>query len=105
LGALLETITQHDIADAVVRVIVQAHPEQEDLLRDNDIRRALDEAYYVASVSKEIERTYRQRLGGESPEEMTPAELLARYLESKDTPPDRAAMLLQHAEEIFQAES
>lgn len=105
LGALLETITQHDVADAVVRVIVQAQPAQEDLLRDNDIRRVLDEAYYVASISKEIERTYRQRLGGESPEEMTPAELLARYLESKDTPPDRAAMLLQHAEEIFQAES
>ncbi len=57
----------------------------------------------MASISKEMERSYRQRLGGESPEELTPAELLAHYLKSKDTPPERVALLLQHAEEIFEA--
>ena len=105
LAAMLETITQHDVADAIVRVIIQAQPEQEGLLRDGDIRRALGEAYFVASISKEMERAYRQRLGGESPEELTPAELLAHYLESKNTPRERIDLLLQHAEEIFQAES
>jgi exonuclease SbcD len=103
LAVLLEAIAGHDVADAVVRVIVQARPEQEGLLRDADIRQALEEAYYVASISKEIERAYRQRLGGESPEELTPAELLARYLESKETPPERIETLLQYAEEIFEA--
>jgi len=103
LAALLEAIARHDVADAVVRVIVQARPEQEGLLRDADIRRALEEAYYVASIGKEIERAYRQRLGGESPEELTPAELLARYLETKGTPPERIEVLLHYAEEIFQA--
>jgi exonuclease SbcD len=102
LAALLEAIDQHDVSDAVVRVFVQALPEQEGLLRDPDIRRALDDAYYIASINKEIQRTYRQRLGGESPEELTPAELLTRYLESKDTPSNRIEMLLQHASEIFQ---
>jgi len=104
LAALLETISRHDIADAIVRVIVQARPEQEGLLRDGDIRRALGEAYFVASISKEMERNYRQRLGGESPEELTPAELLAHFLQSKNTPPERVDLLLQHAEEIFQGE-
>ena len=103
LAVLLEAIVGHDVVDAVVRVIVQARSEQEGLLRDADIRQALEEAYYVASISKEIERTYRQRLGGESPEELTPAELLERYLESKETPPERIKALLQYAEEIFQA--
>lgn len=102
LAKLLEAVGQHDVADAIVRVIVQARPEQEGMLRDADIRRALGDAYYIASINKEIERAYRQRLGGESPEELTPAELLARYLESKHTPPDRAEVLLHHAEEIFQ---
>jgi exonuclease SbcD len=102
LAALLEVIARHDVTDAVVRVIVQARPEQEGLLRDADIRWALEEAYYVASISKEIEREYRQRLGGESPEELTPAELLARYLESKETPPERIEALLRYAEEIFE---
>jgi len=88
----------------VVRVIVQARPEQEGLLRDADVRRALANAYNIASISKEVERAYRQRLGGGSPEGLSPAELLARYLESKGTPPERIQALLQHAEEIFQAE-
>ena len=104
LAAILETIGEHDIADAIVRVIIQAQPEQEGLLRDGDIRRELRDAYFVASISKEMERAYRQRLGGESPEELTPAELLAQYLKSKDTPPERVDLLLQHAEDIFQAE-
>jgi exonuclease SbcD len=102
LAALLEAIAQHDVSDAIVRVFAQALPEQEGLLRDPDIRRALGDAYYVASINKEIQRAYRQRLGGDSPEELTPAELLTRYLESKDTPSDRIEILLQHASEIFQ---
>jgi exonuclease SbcD len=101
LAALLEALATHDVADAVVRVIIQAQAEQEGLLRDADIRRALQDAYYIAGISKEVERTYRQRLGGDSPEELTPAELLARYLESKGTAPDRIEVLLQHAEEIL----
>ncbi len=103
LAALLATITRHNLTDAVVRVTVQARADQEGLLRDGDIHRALEGAYYVATISKEIERAYRQRLGGESPEALTPGQLLARYLESKDTPPDRIAVLLRYAEEIFQS--
>jgi exonuclease SbcD len=103
LAALLETIKQHDIADAVVRVIVQARSEQEGLIRDADARRELQDATYVASVSREVERAYRQRLGGDSPEELTPAELLERYLESRDTPRERIDLLQQYAAEIYDA--
>jgi len=103
LAALLAAIAQHDVTDAVVRVIVQLQAEQEGLIRDTDVRTALKKAYFVAGISKEIERTYRQRLGGESPEELTPAELLARYLESKGTPQERIETLLQYAAAIFQA--
>jgi exonuclease SbcD len=103
MTVLLEALAQHNVEDAVVRVIVQAQAEQEGLIRDADLRQALDGAYYVASISMEIERTYRQRLGSESPEGLTPAQLLARYLETRETPPDRIEILMQHAEEIFQA--
>jgi exonuclease SbcD len=87
--------------DAVVRIIVQALPEQSGQLRDADIRRALEGAYYIAGVNKEIERAYRQRLGADGAEGLLPAELLERYLESKGTAPDRIKALLQAAEEIL----
>jgi exonuclease SbcD len=102
MATILATIDKHDVTDAVVRVIIQAHAEQEGLLRDSESHKALKEAYFVASISREIERAYRLRLGGESPEELSPAELLTRYLESKGTEPDRIVALLQRAEEIFQ---
>jgi exonuclease SbcD len=101
LAALLTAIAEHDVADAVVRVIVQALAEQEGVLRDADIRKSLGDAYFIASISKDIERTYRHRLGGESPEELTPSELLTRYLESKEVPSERIDVLLRHAEELF----
>jgi len=102
-AALLAKIAQRSAewTDAVVRVIVEARPEQSGQLRDADIRRALDGAYYVAGVNKEIERAYRQRLGADAAEGLLPAELLARYLESKGTPPERIRALLQVAEEIL----
>jgi exonuclease SbcD len=100
---LLAAIANANVDDAVVRVIIQARAEQEGLIRDADVRSALKGAYYIASIGKEIERAYRQRLGGESPEELTPAELLIRYLESRETPPERIQILLQHAEDIFGA--
>lgn len=101
LSALLEVIGRQALEGAVVRLLVQARAEQEGLLRDADVRRALDEAYYVAGVSIEIERAYRQRLGGDSFEELTPAELLERYLETKGVPGERIERLLDRAQEIL----
>ncbi len=101
LAAVLAAIGSHDVDDAIVRVQVQALPEQTGLLRDVEMRRSLAGAYYVAGINVEIERTYRQRLGGESPEGLSPAELLARYLESKGTPAPRIALLMQYADEIL----
>jgi exonuclease SbcD len=101
LDALLSDIAEYEVADAVVRVMVQLEAEQEGLIRDPDVRRALKDAAYIAGISKEVERAYRQRLGGESPEELSPGELLALYLENKETSVERIEVLLQHAEEIL----
>ncbi len=101
LAAVLVAIGAHNVDDAIVRVLVQALPEQAGLLRDAEVRRSLAGAYYVAGVNIEIERAYRQRLGDQSAEGLSPSDLLARYLESKGTPAPRIALLLHHAEEIL----
>jgi exonuclease SbcD len=91
-----------DLRESVVRVIVKLRQEQEPQLVDREIKRVLEDAYFVAALQKDVERLERQRLGGVSVEALTPLELLARYLEVKGTSPDRAKTLLAHAETLMQ---
>jgi hypothetical protein len=99
---VLDAIADHDIREAVVRLIIQTTPETEARLRDREIDKALQAANYVAAVVKETERPERVRLGGAAPESLTPSELLERYLVSRNTSQERAEKLLQVAETIFQ---
>ncbi|MDH7475429.1 MAG: exonuclease SbcCD subunit D [Anaerolineae bacterium] len=101
---VLDAIAQTDIADAVVRVLIRTTADRELLIRDDEIRRALQPAFYVAAVAHEVERKIRLRLGQVNVEEMTPRQALVRYLEAKQTPPERIELLLRHAEPIFQGE-
>jgi len=101
---VLDAITRHEIAEAVVRLIVQTTPDTEARLRDKEIEKALGAAHYVAAFVKETERPERVRLGGAAPESLTPVQLLERYLASKDTPPERTETLLEYAEGIFSSE-
>ena len=92
-----------DLSEAVVRVIVKLRQEQEPLLVEREITRALEDAYFVAALQKDVERTERQRLGAVSVEALTPAQLLERYLQIKDVPEERAKLLLQHGEALISA--
>jgi exonuclease SbcD len=95
---VLDAIAARDVTDAVVRVIVQTTADKEPLLRDGDIRRALASAFHVAAIVKEVERPARLRLGQEAlVAELTPLEILERYFEVKQTPPERARLLLDRA--------
>jgi exonuclease SbcD len=100
--AVLAAIAQRDLTDAVVRVSLRLRAEQETLLQEREVLRALHAAaYFVAGVGKEVERAERQRLGAVSVESLAPLELLARYFEVKSTPAARAERLLQMAEEVM----
>lgn len=103
LSALREIIGRRDVRDVVVRVILRLRPEQEKQVREADVRRMLEGAAFVAAVRSEVERKARLRLGTVRPEELTPMQLLERYLEAKEVPPDRRRELMEAAQEIFGA--
>lgn len=99
---VLDAVADHDVIDAVVRVIIQTTADKEPLLRDTEIRRALAPAFYVAAVVKEVERPARLRLGQEAlVAELTPLEILERYFEVKQTPSERVQLLLDHATSLL----
>jgi len=104
MSALAHEIASHDLEGAVVRLILRMRPDQQPLMRDLDVRALLSDAYTIGSISRDVERKARVRLGDQSPEEMTDRELLTRYLELKDTPPERIKALLQHADAILRGE-
>jgi exonuclease SbcD len=98
---ILDEVAEHRIEEAVVRLIVKATEDQEVLLDDKPIRQALRSAGYIASIIRDVDRAQRHRLGGVTAEELTPAEILELYLHLKETPEERKAVLLRHAEAIF----
>lgn len=98
---ILDAVEAHDVRDAIVRVIITAREGQEVQIEDRLIRQALSEASFVASISLDVRRLYRTRLGDHNIEELTPAQALALYLDAKDTPAERKELLLKRAEEIF----
>jgi len=101
---VLAAIDRHDITEAVVRVIIHITPEKEPLLRENEIRRRLADAFHVAAVVRDVERKTRLRLGtDQNVEEMTPRQMLERYLQVKQTSPERAKVLLEYADQIIEA--
>lgn len=95
-------LTNIDVSDAIVRVNIQLRPEQEASLRDRDVRAVLKSASYIAAINKEVERVERARLGGQNPEEMTPLQLLERYMESKGMDPEHIQTMLEYARKIIE---
>jgi DNA repair protein SbcD/Mre11 len=96
-------LAQVDVTDAIVRVNVRMRPEQDASLREKDLRAALHDADYIAAINRQADRDVRERLGGLSPEGMTPKQLLQKYLFAKNVDDDRIDLLAQYADRIFEA--
>jgi DNA repair protein SbcD/Mre11 len=96
-------LAQVDVTDAIVRVNVRLRPEQDASLREKDLRAALHDADYIAAINRQADRDVRERLGGLSPEGMTPKQLLQKYLFAKNVDDGRIDLLAQYADRIFEA--
>jgi DNA repair protein SbcD/Mre11 len=105
-GRIVEEIKIRDLAQAVVRVYIEADVESEAKLNERAIHIALEEAgvHHIAGISKDVERPARSRLGV-SPEGLSSLQLLERYLKTKGIPQDRIDVLLQKAKEIIGTDS
>jgi len=93
------------IREAVVRIALRIRPEQKERLREARLREELERAqvFYVSGIRIETEERHRARLPLGEVERLTPMELLARYLEARDPPPDpeRRNRLLRAAEQLM----
>jgi exonuclease SbcD len=109
MTAIAEIRRQADrIREAVVRARVRIRPEQAERLREARIREELEKAgaFSVSSLHIEREESVRSRISLTEMEHLTPLDLLARYLDSRDPPPDprRRERLLRLAEQLMREE-
>jgi exonuclease SbcD len=107
---IVHAIERAPIDDAVVRVIIRTTAERDVLIRENEVRRALTHARagrkpacYIAAIVHDVVRPDRIRLGDQADiAGLTPLEALERYLQAKETPPERIATLKSHAESLLE---
>ena len=102
-ATVLKAIAEQEekVRDGVVRLQIVLPAESEGQIRDSDIRNALREANYF-TITKEVKREVRPRLGQWTAEEITPLDALKAYLESKKVTPERTKVLLEYAEKLIQ---
>jgi DNA repair protein SbcD/Mre11 len=99
-------IEKHNLRDAVVRVKVDALPDQAAQIRTDTIQEQLElaGAFNVAGISIDVERANRGRLAEADRDVLdglTPRRALELYLQAKNTPEDRLAALLAAADELL----
>lgn len=98
---VLKAIRKRDLKNAVVRVLITTSPETDTLINQREVEAALGDAAFIAAIQREVDYPVRARLGVDRPEGLTPAELLERYLVSKDTSQDRLQVLKEYADQLF----
>jgi exonuclease SbcD len=105
-AAVLETVaaSQDKIRDAVVRLNITLPSALEGQLRYNEVRDALKEAHYF-SITRDVQRETRLRLGSRNVEEITPLAALKAWLETQNIPPERRKILLEYGQKLIDGES
>jgi exonuclease SbcD len=101
--AVLQAVSSQDITDTVVRVQVSIPEHLDRLLNEGEIRKALNNAHYIAAIARDIEREHRPRMPVASVESLEPMEALRAYLSTKK-PRLPIDSLLEYGERLIQGD-
>ena len=91
------------IRDAVVRLRVRLTPQNQALFDENRVRAALNEAFWIAEIYRDVDRPVRSRLAGISVEGKEPLELLDAYFGEKQVPADERIRLREYAQRLLRS--
>lgn len=104
MGEILSALEREDLSGAIVRVTINTTEDREVKLVYNEIRNLLvsQNVAHIAAISRQVERKHRKVFAGKLAEEMTPRQALDLYLQNKQCPPERAAVIMRYADRILQ---
>ncbi|MCW3052364.1 MAG: Exodeoxyribonuclease subunit, partial [Chthonomonadales bacterium] len=99
---ILAEIKKHSLRNAIVKVSYKIGQERQALVRERDLREALQNAFMTVSISRRVQRdvTERSRQFNES---RTPREALELYIERTEKLTPHRERLLQFADPLLQS--
>lgn len=98
---ILNQIARTPIEGAIVRLIIQTTVERSPLIDEKAVLAALKDAFHVAALIRNIVRLERMRLGGQYDlAGLTPLDVLARYLQTRQASEAHIARLLEYAQTL-----
>lgn len=99
---VLDKILQNDIADKIVRLVINIPAECEQEIKMDIIKKALKDANFIAGISRNVERKDRIRLKGITEiESLTPIQVLKKYFESKKYSLEKQKKLEEYASQLI----
>ncbi|HEX5324788.1 MAG TPA: exonuclease SbcCD subunit D [Capsulimonadaceae bacterium] len=98
---ILKAIAKEDLKNAVVKLSYKIKSEDLPLVRDKDIRAALNDAFMVVAVHKDIVRDGESVRSKALTESLDPMQALASYLETRETLKSRKDELLTYAKPLW----
>lgn len=104
MATILKAIGRQVITDAIIRLQISLPQEIEGQVSDSELRNALKDAHYF-TVTKDIKRENRPRLGIGAAEEITPLEAMQAYLEDKKYSRDYTRLLVEFGENLIQEQT
>ena len=100
----LKAIKRNNFVGSIVGIKINMSQDSEPLLRENEIRLALEQAQFVTPIVKQISRDRRTRLGDVRVEELSVKQMLATYLESSEADSKRRRTLLRYGEDLIKSD-
>lgn len=101
---ILDEIKKHEIDEKIVRVTITIPADLDKEIEMDKIKKALSPAYYIASISRNVERRERLKIEGqEEVERLTPVEALQKYFEAKKYSSQKIKELEKFAAQIFES--
>ena len=98
---IVNQIQKHDVADKIVRVVINIPADCEEELKMDQIKKVLSKANFVAGISRNVERRERARLDATEVESLTPIQALKKYFESKKYSIEKQKRLEQYAAQLL----
>lgn len=99
---ILTEIKNHHLEDKIVRVIINIPKECEQEIQMDKIKKTLSKVYFLAGISRNIERIDRAKLDTTQVETLTPMEALKKYFEAKKYPPNQQKLLQEYASRLLE---